>query len=48
MLGAALVTPFYKGYLRWVRLRATLYELARFRYEDAYLPYSAYANAPRW
>ena len=48
LLGAALVTPFYKGYLRWVRLRATLYELARFRYEDAYLPYSAYANAPRW
>lgn len=48
LLGAAALTPFYKGYLRWVRFRATLMELVRVRYEDPYLPYSAYANAPRW
>ena len=33
LLGAALVTPFYKGYLRWVRLKALVYELLRLRYE---------------
>lgn len=48
LLGAALATPFYKGYLRWVRFRATVYDLLRYRYDDSYLPQSAWAHAPRW
>lgn len=48
LLAAALVMPLYKGYLRWVRFRATIYEFVRYRYDDPYLPLSAYANAPRW
>ena len=45
---AALVTPFYKALFRWVRFKAFVYELMRIRYEDSYLPDSAWAHAPRW
>ena len=45
---AALVTPFYKALFRWVRFKAFAYELLRIRYEDSYLPDSAWAHAPRW
>ncbi len=48
LLGAALLTPFYKGFLRWVRLRAIVYEFLRYRYDDPYLPQSAWAHAPRY
>jgi len=40
--------PFYKEYLRWVRLRATIHELFRIHYEDTFLPDSAWRCAPRW
>ncbi len=48
LLGAALLTPFYKGFFRWVRLRAIVYEALRYRYDDPYLPQSAWAHAPRY
>lgn len=44
----AVLQPFYKEYLRWVRLRATMHELFRYRYEDTFLPDSAWRCAPRW
>lgn len=48
LLPAALVLPFYKGLLRWVRLHAIALELTRRRYEDGFLPEVAWFNAPRW
>lgn len=47
-VGAAVVTPFYKGLMRWVRFKATVLELLRIRYDDSFLPQSAWAHAPRW
>jgi cellulose synthase/poly-beta-1,6-N-acetylglucosamine synthase-like glycosyltransferase len=40
--------PFYKEFLRWVRLQATVKELLRVGYEDPFLPESAWRCAPRW
>jgi len=40
--------PFYKEWLRWVRLRATVHEMLRLHYEDVFLPDSAWRCAPRW
>jgi hypothetical protein len=48
LIGAALASPFYKGFLRWVRFRALVMELLRVRYEDPYLPASAWVHAPRY
>ena len=48
LIGAALATPFLKGVLRWARFRATLYELLRVRYEDPFLPETAWVHAPRY
>lgn len=48
LLGAALLMPFYKGLLRWVRFRATVYEILRYRYDDGFLPLSSWAHATRW
>jgi biofilm PGA synthesis N-glycosyltransferase PgaC len=48
MLEAALVTPIYKAFLRWVRVRAMLFELLRIRYEDSFLPEKVWTHAPRW
>jgi cellulose synthase/poly-beta-1,6-N-acetylglucosamine synthase-like glycosyltransferase len=45
---AALLTPIYKGVLRWVRFRAIVMELLRVRYADAFLPETAWNNAPRY
>ena len=44
---AAIALPFYKGMLRWVRLRALILESLRLRYEDTFLPTSAWSHAPR-
>ena len=48
LLPAALLFPFYSGVLRWVRVRAFYRELFQTRYEDSFLPASAWANAPRF
>ncbi|MCK6447566.1 MAG: glycosyltransferase family 2 protein [Planctomycetes bacterium] len=48
LVPAALILPFYKGLLRWVRLHAITLELTRRRYEDGFLPELAWFNAPRW
>jgi cellulose synthase/poly-beta-1,6-N-acetylglucosamine synthase-like glycosyltransferase len=48
LLPAVLATPFYKGFLRWVRIRAVLLELFHLRYTDPFLPPSAWRNAPRF
>lgn len=40
--------PIYKEIFRWVRIYSMLLELLRVNYEDAYLPGSAWRNAPRW
>ena len=48
LLGAALVTPFYKGCLRWVRVRALILEFLRVDYEDPFLPHTAWTHAPRY
>ncbi|HEX6810793.1 MAG TPA: glycosyltransferase [Planctomycetota bacterium] len=48
LAGAALWTPLYKEALRWVRLRATLCEILRIKYEDTFLPESAWVYAPRY
>jgi poly-beta-1,6-N-acetyl-D-glucosamine synthase len=45
---AAILNPFYKEALRWVRLRATIYEILRIRYEDPFLPDSAWIYAKRY
>jgi cellulose synthase/poly-beta-1,6-N-acetylglucosamine synthase-like glycosyltransferase len=48
LLGAAVVNPLYKEVLRWVRFRATVCELLRIRYEDTFLPMSAWVHAKRY
>lgn len=48
LLPATLATPFYKGLLRWVRIRAVFFELFHIRYTDSFLPPSAWRNAPRF
>ena len=47
MLWSTLL-PFYREYLRWIRLKANTFELLRIRYEDPFLPESAWRTAPRW
>ncbi len=48
LIDAALLTPFYKGFFRWVRLKALVLEIARYRYEDPYLPDPAWVHSPRY
>lgn len=48
LLLAAVLTPFYKSFLRAVRIRALVAELLRRDYEDSYLPSSAWFHAPRF
>ena len=48
LVPAALSFPFYSSVLRWVRVRAFFRELLQTRYEDSFLPDSAWANAPRF
>lgn len=48
LIGAALVMPFYRTLMRWVKIRALIYELLRVRYRDSFLPNSAWDNAPRY
>jgi cellulose synthase/poly-beta-1,6-N-acetylglucosamine synthase-like glycosyltransferase len=47
LIEAALVTPIYKGMLRWVRVKAIVLELLRIGYQDGYLPEKAWVHAPR-
>ncbi|MEW6747214.1 MAG: glycosyltransferase [Planctomycetota bacterium] len=47
LVTAAVLAPFYKGMLRWVRARAFLQELLRVRYEDPFLPRTVWREAPR-
>jgi hypothetical protein len=44
----ALLMPFYRELLRWATIKAILLELLRVRYEDGYLPESAWSHAPRF
>jgi hypothetical protein len=44
----SILLPFYKEYLRWIRLKATIHEILRIHYEDPFLPDSAWRCAPRW
>ena len=44
----ALLMPFYRELLRWAKIVAILLELLRVRYEDGYLPESAWSHAPRF
>lgn len=48
LVPAALTFPFYASVLRWVRVRAFFRELFQTKYEDSFLPDSAWANAPRF
>ncbi len=48
LAGASLLNPFYKEVLRWVRCYATVCELLRVRYEDTFLPSSAWVHARRY
>ncbi|QDV07916.1 Poly-beta-1,6-N-acetyl-D-glucosamine synthase [Planctomycetes bacterium Poly30] len=48
LLGAAFVMPFYRALMRWVKIRALLREIFRTKYEDSFLPNSAWNNAPRY
>ncbi len=48
MLEAAILTPAYKSFLRWVRVRALVLELLRISYEDSFLPETVWTHAPRW
>ena len=48
LLGASFLNPVYKEILRWVRIRATVCELLRIRYEDTFLPMSAWVHAKRY
>ena len=48
LLTAALAYPFYKGFFRWVRVRAFLMEMLRIKHEDSFLPDSAWVYAPRY
>lgn len=45
---AALMNPFYREFLRWIKIWAVLLELLRVDYEDSYLPDSAWTQAPRF
>ena len=48
LIGAAFVMPFYRMLMRWVKIRALLREIFRTKYEDSFLPSSAWRNAPRY
>jgi cellulose synthase/poly-beta-1,6-N-acetylglucosamine synthase-like glycosyltransferase len=49
LLAPTALLPFYKGYLRWVRLKAFTMELCGIKPEDTFLPPSAWLNANwRW
>ena len=48
MLVPAVLMPFYKELLRWVRIRAVVMEILRIRYEDPFLPDHAWRQAPRF
>ncbi|MBL8753110.1 MAG: glycosyltransferase [Planctomycetes bacterium] len=48
LAGASLLAPFYKEVLRWVRAWATVCELLRIRYEDTFLPSSAWTYGRRY
>ncbi|MFO0984873.1 MAG: glycosyltransferase family 2 protein [Planctomycetota bacterium] len=47
LLWVAILTPFYKSLLRWVRFRALVLEVLRLRYEDPFLPRTVWREAPR-
>ena len=47
LLPSAFVMPFYKGLLRWARLRALVLEFLRIEYEDPFLPRSAWVHGSR-
>jgi len=44
----ALLSPFYREIMRWVRFRALVMELLRLSYKDSYLPDSAWMHTPRY
>ena len=48
LAGAALALPLYRTLMRWVKIRALVLELARVRYEDSFLPDTAWKHAPRF
>ncbi|MEM9378560.1 MAG: glycosyltransferase [Planctomycetota bacterium] len=48
LIGPALVMPFYRVLMRWVKIRALAMELMRVRIRDSFLPDTAWNNAPRY
>ena len=48
LVGPALLMPFYRALMRWVKIRALVLELLRVRYEDSFLPDTAWSHAPRY
>ena len=44
----ALFMPFYRTLMRWVKIRALAMEVLRIRYEDSFLPETAWEHAPRF
>ena len=48
LLFPAVILPFYKEWLRWVRARAFIEEFLLVRVDDPFLPSSAWANSPRF
>ena len=48
LVGAALVMPYYKEYLRWVRFKAFVKEYLVIDPDDPFLPGNAWANAGRF
>jgi poly-beta-1,6-N-acetyl-D-glucosamine synthase len=48
LMPVAVAFPFYKSFLRLIRLLSFSMEIVRARYEDPFLPGTAWRNAPRW
>ncbi|MEM6675746.1 MAG: glycosyltransferase [Planctomycetota bacterium] len=48
LVPTAFVMPFYRGLMRWVKIRALVFELLRVRYRDSFLPDTAWEHAPRY
>ncbi len=48
LITASFAMPFYRSLMRWVKIRALLREIFRTKYEDSFLPDSAWKNAPRY
>ncbi|MGD0093980.1 MAG: glycosyltransferase family 2 protein, partial [Planctomycetota bacterium] len=48
LLDVVVLWPLYKAWYRVLRFKCIVLEMLRINYEIAYLPASAWRNAPRW